>query len=80
MEKKRKLSELTLPELETLYRLLDEGRIDGMSTKRIEAEAGDGFGGKTLWVSRLKYRKKELENISASICDKAHEIDYEVYI
>jgi hypothetical protein len=54
--------------------------IDGLSTERIRAEAGDGYGGRQIWVSRLKYREKELENINAAICDKAHEIDYEVYI
>ena len=76
---KRKLNELTLPELACLYKLLDEGMIDGVSTTRIAAEAGDGKGGHEIWVNRLKYRGRELQNIKDAIYDKAHEIDYEVY-
>ena len=74
---KRQLYELSLPELESLYRVLDEGLAGEPSTLRIKAEAGDGHWGREIWQARAEAREKELQNIKNAIYDKVREINYE---
>ena len=74
---KRVLSELSLPELESLYRVLDEGLAAGEpSTARMSAEAGDGQNGREHWKRLHTERLQELDNIKVAIHNKVREINY----
>lgn len=71
----KNLNELTLPELESLYNLIDKGVVDGLSTKNIEVEAQGYQYGHEKWKKSFKRRKDILNKIKKTIKTKVDEIE-----
>jgi len=73
----KKLNELNLAELESLYRLLNEGIIpDEYSTSQIKAEARGFQRGHEIWKEKLDERQKKLGKIRMAIFNKVKEINF----
>jgi len=64
------LYQLSLSELESLYRLIDEGMYDGNSTEDIEVEAEGYQYGHGAWKEKLRKREKLLKEIKGFISTK----------
>lgn len=75
-ESKRDLSDLSLPELHSLYDLLDRGIADGTSSHTINIESrGYGYGHEK-WKKRKSTRTATLKRIKKAIREKVSKIDY----
>ena len=72
----KELNELNLAELESLYRLLNEGIIDEYSTSQIKAEARGSQRGHEIWKEKLDERQKKLGKIRMAIFNKVKEINF----
>ena len=72
---KRKLSQLSLPELKTLYEVIDSGYVDGNSTPRIRIESEGYHSGHEKWKERLVKREEILSKINNEIRNRVNEID-----
>jgi hypothetical protein len=64
------LYQLSLSELESLYRLIDEGIYDGDSTEWIETMAESADYGHEKWEKKLMKREKLLKEIKEFISKK----------
>lgn len=74
---KKKLSELNLPELKSLYELLNDGIIDGCSTRTIEVQSEGYAYGHEKWKEKKTIRLRHLENIKKVIVEKSKEINFD---
>ena len=70
-----KLNELTLPELESLYNLVNNGLADGYSTEDLEVEAEGYQYGHENWKKLYKKREKNLDKIRIVIKTRIKEIE-----
>lgn len=70
------LDTLSLPELHSLYKMLDKGIIDGNSTINIEVEARGFQTGHENWKLKYANRKKSFKKIKKAIREKTSKIDY----
>jgi hypothetical protein len=68
MAKYPRLQDLSLPELETLRNLINDGTYDGNSTENIKAEARGFQYGHEAWKEALIKRNVLLAEIDTEIC------------
>lgn len=76
LESRIALDSLSLPELHSLYDLLDRGIADGNSTGKIQVEARGFQGGDENWKLKYANRKKSLKKIKKAIKEITSKIDY----